>query len=348
MPRESNTVLVDIKASTIFKILGSVSAFVLVFWLIFLIKSILLAIFLSLILALALEPAVIWLRKKKIPNSLSVIMVVFSMVIALLGLGSVALSPVISQTQILLNKLPQYLESVLNIPGADRYIEKYSDALFNQISQASGGIVNATLGAFSGAVAVTLIVVFVIYILLDFSNLRDVFVKVFPEKRQNEVKDLVNNIETKLGGWLRGQIVLMLIIGLTTFVGLTILGVDYSLALAVFAGLMEIIPIIGPIISLVPAVIIGFAISPVTGLGVIGLYILIQQLENHLIVPKVMQRAIGFNPLVTIIALTIGGKLMGIIGAVLAVPFTIVVLEIARYVSGLNLYQFTKSPRTAG
>ncbi len=141
----------------------------------------------------------------------------------------------------------------------------------------------------------------------------------------------MGRIELKLGGWLRGQIILMLIIGISTYIGLTLLGVEYALALAVIAGILEIVPIIGPILSAIPALIVAFTVSPIAGFGVIGLYILIQQLENHLVVPKVMQKAVGFNPLVTIIVLMIGGNLLGLMGAILAIPIAIVVIEMIRY-----------------
>ena len=157
------------------------------------------------------------------------------------------------------------------------------------------------------------------------------FVNIFLTDEKDKIKSLLVRIENKLGAWLRGQLVLMLIIGVATYLGLILLGVDYALALAVIAGLLEIVPILGPIISAVPALIMGFVISPVTGFAVIGLYLLIQQLESNLIVPKVMQKAVGFNPLVTIIALMVGGQLMGIVGAILAVPIVIVAVEVVKF-----------------
>ena len=114
----------------------------------------------------------------------------------------------------------------------------------------------------------------------------------------------------------------MVIIGVATWIGLTLLRIEFALPLAVLAGLLEIIAIIGPIVAAVPAIIIALVQfgSPVPALGVAALYILIQQLENNLIVPKLMEKAVGVHPLVIILALLIGGSLFGIIGAALAVP----------------------------
>jgi predicted PurR-regulated permease PerM len=119
----------------------------------------------------------------------------------------------------------------------------------------------------------------------------------------------------------------MFIIGLTTYIGLTILGIEYALPLAVIAGLLELVPTIGPIISSVPAILIALVQSPVLAIAVAALYLLIQQAENNIIVPKVMERAVGVLPLVTILALLIGGTLFGVVGAVIAVP-TVAMIQV--------------------
>jgi predicted PurR-regulated permease PerM len=131
---------------------------------------------------------------------------------------------------------------------------------------------------------------------------------------------LIARMQEKIGRWLRGQLLLSLIIFLMTYAGLTILGVRYALVLALFAGVTELIPYIGPFIGLVPALFIALTQSPIVALGVLVLYIIIQQLENYVIVPKVMQRAVGLNPIVIIVAMLVGAKMAGILGIILAVP----------------------------
>jgi predicted PurR-regulated permease PerM len=309
-----------------------ISAFILLFvaWILFLIRDVLVTIFVALILALALEPFVKWFVSKKVPHGLSVLLVSILFILLLVGIGSVAIAPLISEFQKLLINLPGYISAVdgIALPGYDIDINA---AVFSRVSDAAGNVLNATLGAFSGVLTFLLVLVFTIYILLDFANIRQMFVNLFPDAKRNEVTNILMKVETKLGGWLRGQLVLMFLVGLTTYFGLVLLGVDYALALAVIAGLLEIVPVIGPIISVIPAAIVAFVMSPLTGLGVLGLYTLIQQLENHLLVPKVMQKAVGFNPLVTIVALMVGAKLLGVIGAILAIPFAILFTEIAKY-----------------
>ena len=303
--------------------------FIWVFWLI---RDVLLFLFISLILALALEPVVDFLVAKKMHRGFAVVFVVFSLLIIVAGLASVSIAPFIQQSQVLITNFPSYMKSLSEIPGAGDYISKFNDGIFAQLNQTGGSVVNFTLGAFSGILTLILIFVFTIYILLDFKNIRLMFVDLFEDGRRDDIQKLVSKIEKRLGGWLRGQITLMLIIGVLTYVGLLIVGMDYALPLAVIAGLLEVVPIMGPIISVVPAALIGFFVSPVVGIGVLVLYIFIQQLENNLIVPKVMQRAVGFNPIITIIALMVGSQLLGVVGAILAIPILITFYEVFMYV----------------
>ena len=131
---------------------------------------------------------------------------------------------------------------------------------------------------------------------------------------------LITRIQHKLGLWLKGQLILSLIIFGLVFIGLSIIGVEYALLLAFVAGVFEIIPFLGPTLAAIPAAFFGFTQSPVLGLLVIALYVLIQQLENHVIVPKVMSKSVGLNPLIVIVAFLVGAKIGGFIGVLLAVP----------------------------
>ncbi len=313
-----------------------------VFWVLWLIKGVIITLFIAIILALALEPAVKWFTRKKVPHALAVFLIIFLFLGVILGLASFAISPLIVQTKVLIQNLPIYIDSLFNMPGAEEYAKRFNDALFQQISQASGNVVTATMGAFSSALSIVVLLAFTVYLLIDFDSFREFALSFAPKNKKSDLRELVRTIEVQLGSWLRAQAFLMFIIGTATYIGLTILGIDYALALAVLAGLLEIIPIIGPITAVIPAAIIGFSISPLMGFAVIGLYILIQQLENNLIVPKVMQKSVGFNPLFTIIILLIGSKLMGVIGVLIAIPTTIVFFEVIKYLLNLDIQYFER------
>ena len=131
----------------------------------------------------------------------------------------------------------------------------------------------------------------------------------------------VNSLERQIGGWVRGQVLLMLVIGTLTYICLSILQIPYALPLAILAGLLEILPNIGPTIAAVPALIIAYAHGSFLLTAIVGItYILIQQIENNFIVPAVMKKAAGLNPLVTILVMIVGLRLGGFLGAFIAVP----------------------------
>jgi predicted PurR-regulated permease PerM len=131
---------------------------------------------------------------------------------------------------------------------------------------------------------------------------------------------LVNRMQDKIGLWLRGQIILSVIIFLLTYLGLSILGVKYALVLALVAGLTEFVPYLGPILAAIPAVFFAFTQDPMLAVFVIVLYYIIQLFENNFIVPQLMQKVVGLNPVVSIVVLLIGFKVGGIIGVILAIP----------------------------
>jgi predicted PurR-regulated permease PerM len=295
----------------------------------YIIKSTLILIFISLIFALALEPFVEFLKKKKIPHGIAVLTVGVLFFGSLLGMLSIAVAPLLQQIRTLMTNLPFYMQSIASIP----FLAKYSDQIVGEATSKLGSssdlLIVYTVGAFSSLMTILLTFVLTIYILLDFANLRNHFVSSVPFADKDLIRGTLNAIESRLKDWLRGQIVLMLIIGTVSYVGLYIVGLgDYALALAVFAGILEAVPVIGPMIAVIPAAIIGFTFSPALGISIIILYTLIQQLENNFIVPKIMQRAVGFNPLVTIIAFIVGAELMGVMGAIISLPVLIIITEI--------------------
>ncbi|MFH1566141.1 MAG: AI-2E family transporter [bacterium] len=309
-----------------------VIAFSVLLWLLIQIKEVVLLIFVSLMLSLALAPFVEFLGKKRIPRGVAVL-IIYVIIISIIALiGVVALPPIISQTTRFINSLPAILTEAGEVPFLGRITSDLNNFLAEKFIGASGNVIKATVGAFSGIISIFSLMVFTAYLLLDLDNLREALLFFLPSKPRKETANVLKEIEYKLGAWLRGQFILMCVVGGLTYVGLLILGVEYAAPLALISGLLEVVPMIGPLISAVPAVIVGFSVSPLMGLGVLALYLFVQQLENNFIVPKVMQKAVGFNPLITLLALLIGGKLFGIAGALLSVPITLILVIIVKHV----------------
>ena len=326
--RKSSESFILISTKTIFV----VAAVALMLWLLVQIKEMALLIFVSLMLSLALSPFVEFLEKRKIPRGLAVLIIYIIIVSIVALIGAVALPPIISQTTRFIKSFPQIISSLGSTPILNKVTTDLNNFLAEQLMGASGNVIRVTVGAFSGILAVFSLMVFTAYLLLDLDNLREAFLFFLPAKPRKEIAEVLKEIEYKLGGWLRGQFILMCIVGGATYVGLLLLGIKYAAPLALIAGLLEVAPMLGPIISAVPGIIVGFSISPVTGLGVLALYLAIQQLENNIIVPKVMQKTVGFSPLITLLALLIGGKLFGVVGALLSVPLTLIIVIITKHV----------------
>ncbi len=298
--------------------------FILAIFLIFQIKEIILLIFVSFILMSALSPAVEYLEKYNLPRPLA-IMCIYIILLSLVGIiGTIIIPPLVYQSVKLAGTLPEFINSIVPNSNIDL------NTLFQQIIPVGEGVVRVSLGLFSNVLAIVTLLVVTFYLLLDKKKFEDYLADFIGKEAGKQTFVVLTEIETKLGAWVRGELILMSIIGLITYIGLLILRVDYALPLAIFAGLLEIVPIIGPIVSAIPAVLVALSTSWGLAVVVITLYTLIQQFENHLIVPTVMRRAVGLPPLVTILALMVGSRLAGVGGALLSVPIVVILQVLIR------------------
>ena len=181
---------------------------------------------------------------------------------------------------------------------------------------------NLITALFGNLVSFIIVLVLTFYLLVQEGAIKRTVLLFTPPSSQGYLSDLIDRMQLRLGHWLRGVLLLGLIVGGLTLVGLRILNVRYFLVLALVAGILELIPYVGPALAAIPAVFFGATESLWKGVAVLILYWLIQQLENHLIVPKVMAKAVGLNPLVVIVVILVGAKLAGFVGVLVAVPTT--------------------------
>lgn len=293
-------------------------------------------LFLAGLLVIALEPTVkffmnITFLNNGMPRGLAVLCTYFLFISFLAIVITVGMPPVVTEGQKLISSLPNTLNS---LQLTDHIKKQLLDV--QQVRDISTNVISATFSVFSNIAGLLSILVLSIYMSLDWQNLKKHFLGFFKRPLREEVFETLEEVERDIAKWVRGELLLMTIIGVLSFIGLVLLGIDYPLALGLIAGMLEAIPIIGPIISAVLASIIGFADSPIKGLTALALFTLIQQLENNLLVPKIMQEVSGFSPLVIFLALLIGSTFFGITGALLAVPMTmigvIVVKKVLRYI----------------
>lgn len=288
--------------------------FLLSLWLLYSIRTVLLALFIAMIFTSALNPFVTKLQRKKIPRPVAII-IIFTLILAVFASLIVAvIPPLVEQTRSLIDQVPTLLDRLGGLPIDQQIIS-------DQLGPVPGNIARFVIGTFSNLIAVFTLLVLTFYLLSEWGNLHRYLSLFFgSEKTEAKAEKFIDKLEHQIGGWIRGQLALMVIIGFFTYVGLKILGLNYALPLSIIAGILEIIPNIGPTVALIPAALVALTISPLTALATVALYFLIQQFENNIIVPKVMQKAVGVKPLVIIITLITGAKLAGVLGVALAVP----------------------------
>jgi len=295
--------------------------FLIFIWFLFQIRYIILLLFIALIFMSAISPLVDRLVKLKIPRGLAIIFF-YLLIWGIISFGLASLvPPLVEQSGKFISSLPQVVSSV-SLGNLDISIFQ------SQLASLPQQIVKFVLGAFGNIVAIFTLMVIVFYLIMERRNLKKYLTFFFGTgDREKHAEKFVDQLEHKLGGWVRGQLSLMFIVGFMSYLGLTFLGVQFAVPLAFLAGLLEIIPNVGPAISMIPAILVAWGTSPALALATFALYFIIQQLENNIIVPKIMQKVVGLSPLVTIVSLLIGFRIAGIAGAVLAVP-TVLLLEL--------------------
>jgi predicted PurR-regulated permease PerM len=310
-------------------------------WALFLVRGSLLLIYVSALVAIGLSPLVAAIERRRVadrsrvPRWLAILAIYLVVLGALIGLGILVIPPLIEQARELWAALPRMLgdgqrwlmqRGLLSREISFREaVEQGAPAVGG--SDAVGAVVGAVSGLVGGIFGFITILILAFYFLADADNLVRTFVRLFPRDERPRVEEACMRISTKVSAWLGGQLLLAAIIGGTAAVALFLMGVPYFYVLALIAGIGEMIPVVGPIIAALPAVAVAFTVSPTLALGVGVFFLLQQQVENHVLVPKIMERQVGVSAVVVIIALLLGGSLLGIVGAILAVP-TAAILQV--------------------
>jgi len=322
---EKNNSTITISTSTFIKLL--VISLSIIF--LYLIKEVIALIFVSLILASALDPLVDWFQKYKIPRGLSILVIYIILISVVVMAVFLIVPPITKEIGLVAQHFPEYYDKVVNgiqsLQGKNQVdtqaeLQQGLNSLGNNLPFAINNILQGIFSFFGGLVSFFLVLVITFYLTIEENNMKKFVKAICPAKYQPYFGNVLFRIQRKMGLWLRGQLILSLIIFVMVFIGLSILGVQYALLLAFIAGLMEVIPFIGPNLAAIPAVFFAFLQSPILGLLVLALYFVIQLLENHIIVPKVMGKSVDMNPLVVIVVILVGAKLGGVIGALIAIP----------------------------
>lgn len=321
---------INISTSTMFR------AILIILGLIFLylIRDILMIVFIAVIIASAVNGPASWLQRYKVPRLLGVIFIYLVLFLLLALVITLIFPPLAGQIKQLAVHFPETLEKVgLSVQEwwkgyeLEVNLQTLLGRVSDKLSQSASNIFATTVSIFGGLFSSMFVLVISFYLAVQERGVKKFLISLTPNEHQHYLSDLIERIQVKIGAWLRGQFLLMFIIGALTYIGLSLLGVKYALTLALLAGLFELVPYIGPILAAFPAAGLAFLQAPFLALLVVLLYIVIQQLENYIIVPQVMKKTVGLNPIIIIIVMLIGAKLAGILGIILSVPLAAAIAE---------------------
>ena len=314
-----------------------------ILWCAYLVRDVLLLLYIAGLLAVGFSPMVRLIERQKLlpigtrrfPRWLAILVLYLFILGTLTGIAFMVLPPLVDQAQQLWAARYDYFDRAQNFlisKGLLREHLTFREAVertpVGEGTQAFGTVFKGVIGVLGGLFGLLTIIIITFYLLVESSRLHETFLRLFPASRRRRVDIASRDITVKVSAWLGGQLLLAAIIGITSAIGLWLLGIPYFYVLALISAVGEMIPVVGPILSAIPAVAVAATVSPQKILFVIVFFIIQQQFENHVLVPKVMERQVGVSAVTVIIALLIGGKLLGILGAILAVPTAAILLVV--------------------
>jgi len=305
--------------------------------LLYILSDVFAALLFAVVIASAMEPVILWFKKYKIPRIAGVIIIYLSVFLIFAVIFYFLIPTLAEEFESFQNVYYAYQSRFLSelkefegLPfldylsdGAEIFLENGSIPV-GQLTGNAFGILSAIFG---GLLSVVILIVVSFYLSTQENGIENFLRLVTPIEYEEYAIDLWTRSQKKMGHWLRAQLLLGVLIGILVFIALTFLGIKYALLLAFVSAVFELIPVVGPIMAAAPAAFTAFLQDPILAVIVVLVYFVVQQLESHLIVPVVMRKTVGLNPLVVVVALLVGAKLGGILGLFLAVPIASVLVE---------------------
>ena len=317
--------------ATVFRVVFAAAGAFLILYCLYKVRSVLMLVFVAAFLAVGLDPAVSWLEDKGVKRGLAVAVVFVGLLLAMVGFVAAVVPPLVEQVTNFATNLPEYIDNLAD--RNDRIAEyvqendiadKLREAVGNSTSQIGGslgtviGVAGSVLGKIFNALTV---IVLTIYFSLSLSRAREGTLKLVPKTRRERVKELADPILEKIGSYIGGNVSVSIIAG-----------VPYPVALALWVAIADLIPLVGATVGMIPAVIVAFFMGWPLGVATLVFFLIYQQIENYVIVPRVMTKAIDISPAAVLLAALIGGSLLGFVGALIALPFAAAVKLLAQEV----------------
>ena len=311
-------------------------------WSLFLVREALQLVYLSVMLALGFSPVVRWIEqrrwfkgKRHAPRWLAILLFYIALVALMLLALEIIVPPLIAQARDLVAHLPDYSDRVQAWMVAHRVLQRpFTLAELVERAPSPNDAMFGILGAVNIVVGIVLtgftVLLLSFYLLVEGEALFGGFLRWLPKETRPQWSRIAGDAAVKVGAWMSGQFVLCLLIGTTSGIGFWIIGLPYFYVLALICGLGEAIPMIGPIAAAVPAILVASTIGLNTAVVTTIFMFVQQQVENNIVIPRLMQKQTGISPILVMVAILIGGSLLGIIGALLAVPTAAVIQILVR------------------
>jgi predicted PurR-regulated permease PerM len=304
-------------------------------------RSVIILIVVALFLAIGLSPVVEWLVARGLRRGLAIAIVFLVVIGAFVGFGFAVVPPVIEQSNAFVKELPTYLSDLRKNPTVRQFDDDYGVIERAQKYVTSGDMGQRLFGGIVGVGKVVLNAVFTafsllimtLYFLAALPSMKRQAYRLVPSTRRERVTLLSDEILNRIGGFVSGALTVAFIAGLTSYVFLLVIGLPYALALAVFVAIFDLIPLVGATIAAVVVSLLGFTDSVVVGVVCVAFYVAYQQFENYVVYPRVMRKAVDVPAPVTVVAVLLGGALLGVVGALLAIPIAAAALLIIRQVA---------------
>jgi predicted PurR-regulated permease PerM len=290
------------------------------------------AVLLSIVISSALDASVTWLEKRRVPRVIGTLGIFIFVILAFALILYTVVPIALTELSVLLRSIGDIENPAFSVPEAEKFINLVNESI-SQLTNVllSGGISFIDIVSnFIGGLALA-ISVFVLsfYLTVDRGGVEKFIREVMPPGYEDKILEIYFRTRYKIGQWLYGQIFLSLSVGVASFMGLWFIGVKYSLILGILAGIFEIVPFVGPILAGALAFLIAISDSFSAGIYVFLLFLLIQQIESVLLTPVFMRLTTNLHPAVVLISLLIGGKLLGFVGIIIAVPAAVMLQELA-------------------
>ena len=315
---------------TLVRIVLVVVGVLLVLYAAYLVRSVLVLVFVSGFLAVGLDPGVRRLQGMGLTRGQAVAAIFLATVLFLLAFAFAIVPPLVRQITTFATRLPEYVQDLAESnPEIEEWVidndipQKLQESVSNVptlIGSSLGGVVGVAGSLVAAIFSGLTILVLTIYFSLSLTHLHAGTLRLVPKRNRERVRELLDPILEKVGGYIAGQVTVALIAGVLALIFLAIVGVPYPIALALWVSISALIPLVGATLGAIPAIIVAFFSSTGLGIGTLVYFIIYQQVENYVIAPRVMTRAVDISPAAVLLAALIGGNLLGFVGALMAIP----------------------------